>query len=77
MKTYKLSYLAASCHRPEHPERTARRNSGGDGSLDFDIVFGVWTNRAAMARSIRLQEKRGRQSRDWSAAVPLSPGEGF
>ena len=76
MKTYKLSGAAAREHTPAHPERTARRNATG-GVLEFDIVFQVWTNRAAMARTIRMQEKRERRARDWTAVVPLSPGEGF
>jgi hypothetical protein len=59
----------------EHAERTAFRNSPG--FLNFDIYLQVWPNRASMARSIRMQEKREHQNLDWSAVVPLGLGEGY
>lgn len=71
-KQYRMSFAQANEHRPEHPERTARRHGRG---LDFDVTFQVWTNRKAMARSIRMQQKRGET--DWIACVPLSDGEGY
>jgi hypothetical protein len=75
MKTYTLSAFAASTHKPEHQERTARRNQSG--TLNFDIVFQTWSNRAAMARSIRMQERGEYRSTNWRACEPLTPGEGY
>jgi hypothetical protein len=75
MKTYKLSAADAFLHRPEHPERTARRNQRA--TLDFDVTFAVFPNRAAMARSIRMQQRRAAQPTDWKAVQPLTPGEGY
>ena len=77
MKTYTMPWAQARDHAPEHPERTARRSAGGSGDLNFDIVFQVWPNRASMARTIRMQQKRERQARDWSACVPLKETEGY
>jgi len=77
MKTYSVSFAAGIGHTPKHPERTARRNAGGDGSMNFDIIYREWPNRASMARSIRMQEQRERHSTDWYAVMPISPGEGY
>jgi hypothetical protein len=65
--TYTMSFAAACTHTPAHPERTARRNAGGSGDINFDIVFKVWASRAAMLTTIRMQEQREPQSRDWKA----------
>lgn len=70
MKTYTLSAAAADTHVPEHPERTAKRNAGGDGSLNFDVVFRVWPSRGAMLTTLRMQGRRAPTSRDWRAIVP-------
>lgn len=75
VKTYTMSWAAAQEHKPEHPERTARRNAGT--GLDFDVTFQVWPNRAAMARSIRMQEKRESRSSDWRVCVKLTETEGY
>jgi len=72
MKKYTMSFAAASTHTPQHPERTARRCTHG-----FDVTFQVWTNRMAMARSIRMQEKREGRPGDWRACVPLEATEGY
>lgn len=73
MKRYSMSFAAANQHKPEHPERTARKGSNRN-ALDFDVVFQVWPNRPSMARSIRMQESAG--AVEWKACVALSPGEG-
>lgn len=75
MKTYNLSFAAAIDHEPKHPERTAKRNAGL--GMNFDQMFQVWPNRKSMARSIRMQESRESQSRDWKACVSLKDGEGY
>jgi hypothetical protein len=75
MKRYQLSAAESFRHVPEHPERTGRRQAGG--GLNFDMVYQVWTNRAALAKTIRLQERRERHSTDWSACVKLTDGEGY
>lgn len=52
MKRYTLSAADSFTHRPEHPERTARRNCRG--VLNFDVMYQVWPNRAAMLKTISL-----------------------
>lgn len=74
MKNYTMSGAAANEHKPASPERTARRTLRG--VLNFDVTFQVWTNRKAMARSIRMQE-RGQPVADWKPCVPLTDGEGY
>lgn len=75
MKRYTLSGADSFTHVPDAPERTARRNASGQ--LSFDVVFQVWPNRASMARTIRMQEKRERRATDWRACVPLDTTEGY
>jgi len=70
MKCYTMSFGASLEHVPEHPDRTARR------TLGWDVEFAVWSNRKAMAHSIRMQE-RGCRSNQWRAVVPLSETEGY
>ncbi len=74
MTTYRMSWAQAQEHKPEYPERTARREGSG---LDFDVTFQVWPNRASMARTIRMQQKREHHLTDWSACVPLKETEGY
>lgn len=74
MKTYKLSFGQSIGHKHPHPERTARRACHG---MSGDLIYQVWTNRKAMARSIRMQQKRARSNQDWVAVVPLTDGEGY
>ena len=74
MKTYRLSFADSIKHVPEHPERTAKRSSAG---TDFDVTYQVWPNRASMARSIRMQQKRETRATDWRACVKLGDTEGY
>jgi hypothetical protein len=74
MKTYSMSFGAAMDHKPEHPERTARKSGTG---MNFDITFQVWPNRVSMAKSIRMQERREHRTGDWKAVVALTAGEGY
>jgi len=75
MKRYTLSGAQAFEHKPDYPERTARRNAAG--TLNFDVVFQVWPNRASMARTIRMQQRRALHPTDWRPCVPLTDGEGY
>ena len=75
MKQYTMSAAAAMEHKHEHPERTARRNAGG--FLDFDVIFQVWPNRPSMVKTIRMQEKRTPDFRDWKAVEKLRETEGY
>ena len=75
MKTYRLSFADSIHHVPEHADRTAKRSSAG--TLDLDITYQVWPNRASMAKSIRMQQKREQRSTDWRACVNLSETEGY
>jgi hypothetical protein len=71
MKTKAMSFAAACEYQPPNPERTARRNIG------WDVEFKEWPNRAALAKSIRMQQKREPRQNDWFAVVPLGDGEGY
>lgn len=75
MKTYTLSGADAMTHVPEHPERTGRR--AAHGFMNFDVIYQVWPNRASLARTIRMQERREHKSTDWRACVPLRETEGY
>jgi hypothetical protein len=75
MKRYTISFAAALKHKPEHPERTAKRCSGR--VMDFDVTYQVWPNRASMARTIRMQERSEHRPDNWRACVPLAQGEGY
>lgn len=57
----------------EQKQRTAIMP--GMGVFD-DFTVQTWNCRAAMAKTIRLQEKAG-SGRKWKAVVALSVGEGF
>lgn len=74
MKHYTMSFAAAMEHKPEHPERTARKCGTG---MNFDETFQVWPNRGSMARSIRMQERRESHTADWRPCVKLTDGEGY
>jgi hypothetical protein len=71
MKRYTLSWIDATKHVPEHPGRTAKR------SLEWDVTYQVWSNRKAMAKTIRMQQKRGPRRDEWVPCVPLSDVEGY
>ena len=64
IRQYTLSFADSITHKPEHPDRTARRNGSG---LNFDVTFQVWPNRAAMLKTIEMQQKRAPRSGDWRA----------
>lgn len=72
MKTYVKSFAESIEHKPEHPERTAKKSFGFG-----DIMFQVWPNRKSMAKSIRMQQKRAPKQSDWRPCVPLTDGEGY
>ena len=55
-----------------HPERTAVCDVG-----QWDMMAQVWTSRAAMARTIRMQQQREHKPGDWRALVRLTDGEGY
>jgi hypothetical protein len=59
-----------------HPERTAGRRASSD-PMNFDVIYQVWSNRAAMAHTIRMQQKRESRPDDWRPVVPLKVGEGY
>lgn len=71
MKRYSMPFARSIEHKPDHPDRTAKKTSG------WDIVFQVWPNRQSMARSIRMQEKGAPRSDHWRAVVRLGDGEGY
>jgi len=69
MKRYTMSFAAACEHRPEHLERTARKDSGDD------VCFAVWTSRAAMVQTVRMQERRASRAGDWRPCVALTSAD--
>jgi hypothetical protein len=72
MKRYSLTLADSLRHKPDKPELTARRGTGG-----FDMQYQVWTNRESLARTVRMQQKGGRHHASWSPIIPLSDGEGY
>lgn len=68
MKSYVLSFAQSITHMPEHPERTATK------SLDWDVKYQVWPNRASMLKTIEIQGKRASHHSDWKACrLPVLP----
>jgi hypothetical protein len=46
--------------------------------LGFDMEYQVWPSRAAMAKTIRMQEQGPSwENKPWRACQPLTPGEGY
>lgn len=74
MKTYRLSFADSIKHQPVNADRTAQRSNNG---MDFDVIYQVWSNRAAMARSIRMQERGEHHATHWRACVKLTDTEGY
>ena len=56
-------------------ERAASKSAGG--GMNFDVVVQWWPSREAMARTVRMQQKRAGRSDDWRPVVKLSDGEGY
>jgi hypothetical protein len=78
MRRVTMSFGAAMTYTPAHPERTARRSVRlGRDPVACDVEFQTWTNREAMARSIRMQQKREHRNGDWTACIKLTDGEGY
>lgn len=71
MKSYTMSFAASCEHKPEHPERTAKKVVG------WDMLFQVWSNRPAMAKTIRMQQAGTNWAKAWKPVVPLTDGEGY
>lgn len=74
MKHYTVPMGRMADYQHPAPERTAYRLTGWQGISD--AYCQVWSNRAAMARSIRMQE-RAAPSSEWRPIVKLSIGEGY
>ncbi len=73
MKTYTLTLVEQlSGYRHPHPNRTAWRPSANG----WDTTYQIWSNRKAMARSIRMQERSGPSRRNWNALEALGDTEG-
>lgn len=71
-KTYRLSFGQGLGYSHPHPERTAYRTAA-DG---WDTLYQMWSNRKAMARTIRMQEQGPPHRLHWRALVPLTATEG-
>jgi len=67
VKRYVLSFADSITHKPAAPDRTAKRNCGGDGSLNFDVEYQVWPSRGAMLKTIELQARGERSRFNWKA----------
>lgn len=74
MKKYSMPLGRTYDYPHPAPDRTAFR----DGADVFaDRTFQVWPNRASMAKSIRMQQRRAHQSTDWHPLVKLGETEGY
>lgn len=73
-KTYTLCLGQQMGYQHPAPERTAKRQGQG---MFADDVFQIWPNRASMAKSIRMQQRRAPSRFDWHPLVKLSDGEGY
>ena len=65
MKRYVLTFAASLEHKPEHPERTAKKELP-----DFDTMYQVWPNQAARDKTIQLQQQREHHYSDWRPCKP-------
>ena len=74
MKTYSCPMGRRADYPHPAPERTAYRVSAHLGTDDF---YQVWSNRAAMAWSIRMQQRREPRTGDWCPMVKLRETEGY
>ena len=74
MKTYLLCLGQEIGYGHQHPERTAKKAGRG---IFSDDTFQVWPNRKAMAKSIRMQQKRAPHNQDWKPLVKLTDTEGY
>lgn len=74
MTTYHLSFGQAIGYQHPHPERTAVKSSATVWGHD---TYQVWSNRPAMARTVRMQQTRAAHNQDWRPLVPLSDAEGY
>jgi hypothetical protein len=59
MKTYRMSFADSLAHKPEHPERTAKRTCA------WDVEFKVWPNRASLLKTIEMQENTRFTFKNW------------
>lgn len=75
MKTEVMSFSRSIDIRRNHPNRD--RMAVRSVSNSHDVAIGTWSNRSAMAQSIRMQEQRASKPTDWKAIVPLTDLEGF
>ena len=71
MREYTLSLARVRGYKHEEPERTAVQVTG------FNYRYKVWTNRRALAKTVRMQQKRTPHILDWSPIIPLTDGEGY
>jgi hypothetical protein len=74
MKTYSVPLGRMAEVKHAYPDRTAYKSERG---IFGDIRFQVWSNREAMARSIRMQERGPWKAGNWKAIVPLTDTDGF
>lgn len=65
MKTYQLSFARSLGYIHPKPECTAYKVLPGIGG---DKLYKVWSNRAAMLKTIEMQKKRAPKANDW---IPL------
>lgn len=71
MKLITMSFASSISYKAPNPERTAKR------SVSWDVTFQEWSNRKAMAKSIRIQQRSAVNRFNWIPLVALSDIEGF
>jgi len=68
MKKYRLSFADSLTHKPEHPERTASKSGK---CMDMDVYYQVWPNRAAMLKTVDIQERASNSQYNWRPCVKV------
>lgn len=65
-KTVKMSFAASLTYKPPNPDRTAARSHNG---LDMDITFQEWPSRAAMLKTMEMQDHSPPRATHWRPCV--------
>ena len=71
MKRYRMSFGNSINHKPEHPERTARRSPFNT----HDVEFGVWSSEGAMKTTMTMQASGPHSADHWMALHPRQGGQ--
>jgi len=65
-KSVKMSFAASLSYKPLNPDRKAVRSHSG---LDMDVTFQEWPSRAAMLKTIEMQDKAPPKATNWRPCI--------